>query len=224
MRSYAEYIFPRIDMLLEFHMKKSFRDLKFRRHVLKQKRLNMICEDLTAKHGKQTLIGFGDWSNKDSAGIIKKSPAGPVKQLERELRKHCKVISVDEFRSSKLHESCHCELQKTYCQKADKNGVVRRVKNYSVLFCANRSCNGMRVNRDVNASRNILALLQSELRNGNRPIAFRRSSQDEFLATPVTSVRTDGDSLSRLATSVACQKGRCRARGNARQPAASLLP
>lgn len=222
-RSYADYIFPRVDMLLTFHMAKGFRDLKFRRHVLKQKHLQMICKNLTQKHGKQTLIGFGDWSNKDSAGIIKKSPAGPVKQLERELKRHCKVVPVDEFRSSKLHESCHCELHKTYFKKTDKNGVLRSVKNYSVLFCSNRSCNGMRVNRDVNASRNILALLQDELRNGSRPQAFRRSTFVEFSATPTTSARADSGGLSRLVAQAACQKGRCRTRGNARQSAASLL-
>ena len=214
MKSYAVYLFYRIDMLLKFHMQKGFRDLKFRRHVLKQKQLHMICKDLTDKHGKQTLIGFGDWSNKDSAGVIKKSPAGPVKQLETQLRRHCKVVSVDEFRSSKLHAACHCELQKTYCKKADKNGVLRRVKNYPVLFCSNRSCNGIRVNRDVNASRNILALLQTELRDGNRPEAFRRSC-DKFLVTPVMSARADTSGLSRLSVSTDGQKGRCRACGNA---------
>ena len=132
---YMQFLFPRLDMLLSFHMQKGYRDLKFRRYVLKQKKLLAICNSLTEKAGRRTLIGFGDWSNKDSAGVIKKSPAGPVKQLERELAKRCKVVSIDEFRSSKLHEKCHCELNKTYRQKADKNGVLRRVKIHSVLFC-----------------------------------------------------------------------------------------
>ena len=224
LQAYMQFLFPKLDLLLRFHMQKGYRDLKFRRYVLKQKKLNEICDSLTEKCGKRTLIGFGDWSNKDSAGVIKKSPAGPVKQLERELSKRCKVVSVDEFRSSKLHEKCHCELQKTYRQKADKNGVLRRVKVHSVLFCSNRSCNGMRVNRDVNASRNMLALLKQQLRDGSRPEAFRRSVHNEFLTTPTTSARAETSGLSGLVPSGAGLRGRCRARGNARQPAAPLLP
>ena len=173
---YVRYMSQHIDKLLRFQMRRPFRDHKFRRYVLKQKRIREMCLDITAKAGRKTVVGFGDWSNCDNAGIIKKSPAGPVKSLERELRRHCTVISVDEFRTSKTHSSCHHDLETTKRTKLCRDGVTRRVNNYSVLFCPNRSCNGMTVNRDVNASRNILSCLKSELLGIERPPAFRRSS------------------------------------------------
>lgn len=60
-------------MLLNFHIKKGYHDLKFTRHIKNQKISRQICLDLSANIGNRTLIGF-----------VKKSPAGPIKQLERE--------------------------------------------------------------------------------------------------------------------------------------------
>ena len=178
---YVHELLQHLDTLLTFHVKKGYRDLKFGRYIGRQKALQKLCNQITVKAGRNTLVGFGDWSNKDSAGIIKKCPAGPVKQFERELKKRCMVVSVDEFRSSKLHECCHASLKPAYIhQESKKDHVVRKVKAHSVLFCDNRSCCGMRVNRDVNASRNMLALLLAELTGGaGRPAAFRRGEVNE---------------------------------------------
>jgi hypothetical protein len=49
-----------------------------------------------------------------SAGVIKRSPAGPVKRLENELRRHCRVVSVDEHLTSKLHSCCHRRMKQMY--------------------------------------------------------------------------------------------------------------
>ena len=136
-------------------MHKAFRDLKFKRYVFAKKVLRTICQNLTREAGQNTLVGFGDWSNQDSAGIIKKSPAGPVKRLENELRRHCRVVSVDEHLTSKLHSCCHHRMRQMYQKRVCRDGVVRSVKVHSVLHCDNNGCHGMTVNRDVNASRNI---------------------------------------------------------------------
>ena len=59
------------------------RDLKFKQYALSQRKTHEISCELTARAGRRMLIGFGNRSNNDQAGIIKKSPAGPVKQLKR---------------------------------------------------------------------------------------------------------------------------------------------
>ena len=177
LRCYIETVLASLDLLLNFHIERGYRGLKFKRYIGRQRALRKLCDHITAKAGRNTLVGFGDWSNRDVAGIIKKSPAGPVKQLERELKKRCTVVSVDEFRTSKLHECCHQPLKVTRHTRQCKDGVVRNVQVRSVLFCANRSCNGMCVNRDVNASRNILALMRSQLLGGGRIGPFRRETQ-----------------------------------------------
>jgi transposase len=128
------------------------------------------------------VVGFGDWSNKDSGGVIKGSPSGPVKRLERQLGKHCRVVSVDEFRTSKLHFDCRTRLHNQYSQKQCKDGAVKTVKVHSVLHCRNSGCNGMTVNRDVNAARNILALLTVQLEGGVRPAEYSRTAPREVSA------------------------------------------
>eukprot|EP00891_Asterochloris_glomerata_P005724 jgi/Astpho2/5724/fgenesh1_pg.00080_%23_3_t len=172
--TYARAVLPKLDALITFNMRRRIRDLKFRRYVMSQRKMHQICCDLTAKAGRRTLIGFGDWSNIDQAGIIKKSPAGPVKRLERRLKHYATVISVDEYRTSKLHNDCHHALEHQHSLKQCRNGETRTVKVHSALFCRNKSCHGVTVNRDVNASRNILMLLLRSLRGQPRPPEFCR--------------------------------------------------
>ena len=122
----------------------------------------------------------------DSAGIIKKSPAGPVKRLENELRRHCRVVSVDEHLTSKLHSCCHHRMRQMYQKRMCRDGVMRSVKVHSVLHCDNNGCHGMTVNRDVNASRNILHILRATAGGGPRPEAFHRS-RTKYSEAPATS-------------------------------------
>ncbi|GAQ93531.1 hypothetical protein KFL_016210020 [Klebsormidium nitens] len=173
--AYVHFMLPRLDMLLVYHMRQGFRGLKFKRYISAQKKLHALCKAITRRVGYKTVVGFGDWSNKDSGGIIKGSPSGPVKRLERELRKHCRVVSMDEFRTSKLHFDCKAQLRNQYSEKRCKDGAVKTVKVHSVLHCRNSGCNGMTVNRDVNAARNILRLLRLRLEGRARPVEFCRS-------------------------------------------------
>ena len=184
LQEYVQFLLPHLHKLLVFHMDKKFRSLKFRRYVLRQRTLRSMCQDLTSKAGKRTLVGFGDWSNKDSAGIIRKCPIGPVKKFQDCLKRYCTVVSVDEYKTSKTHETCHGELMKREIHKHHKKGTYKDqyyqggefkciMKPHSVLFCANKSCR-MLVNRDVNASRNILMCLKCSITGLERPSALSR--------------------------------------------------
>eukprot|EP00891_Asterochloris_glomerata_P005763 jgi/Astpho2/5763/fgenesh1_pg.00080_%23_27_t len=174
--AYVRAVLPKLDSLITFNMRRRVRDLKFRRYIMSQRKMHEICRELTAKAGRRTLIGFGDWSNIDQAGIIKKSPAGPVKRLERRLKQYATVVSVDEYRTSKLHNDCHQLLEHQHSSRRCRDGETRTVKVHSALFCRNKSCHGVTVNRDVNASRNILMLLMTSLGGLPRPPEFSRGS------------------------------------------------
>uniref|UniRef100_K3WN18 Transposase n=1 Tax=Globisporangium ultimum (strain ATCC 200006 / CBS 805.95 / DAOM BR144) TaxID=431595 RepID=K3WN18_GLOUD len=160
-------------------MIKPFRKLKLRSYIFAQKKLRELCLKLTAQGGRRTIVGFGDWSNQDIGGLIKKCPAGPVKPLERMLRKYCRVESIDEFRTSKLHNDCHRSLDHQYSKRKCRDGKERTLKVHGVLHCKNNGCHGMTVNRDVNASKNMLLLLQLKMRGEDRPPAFCRASTQE---------------------------------------------
>ena len=74
----CRHMFSVLDFMLTFNMKRGYRDQRFSRFIGRQKALQTLCNNITATAGRQTLVGFGDWSNRDAAGIIKKCPAGPL--------------------------------------------------------------------------------------------------------------------------------------------------
>ena len=156
---YIKFLLPQLDYLLNFHMTKGFRSLKLKRYIYSKKELKSMCKPF-----KNSMVGFGNWSNNDS--IIKSTQKGPVKKFERELRKHCKVISIDEFRTSKLHNKCFTELINQYSLKKLKDGSCCNHKVHSVLHCKNNGCLGITMNRDDNASENILDIFLYSLMFG----------------------------------------------------------
>ncbi|ETP10022.1 hypothetical protein F441_14261 [Phytophthora nicotianae CJ01A1] len=163
LKVYIAFMTQHMDLLLGFSQLKPFRRLRFRSFLFMKKKLRQLCERL-APRGKRVVVGFGDWSNQDVAGIIKKSPAGPVKVFERELARYCTVIPIAEFRTSKVHFECQRRLKNQYSQRLCRDGEIRTQKVHSVLHCLNNGCRGMTVNRNVNASRNMRRLLECKLR------------------------------------------------------------
>lgn len=175
LEEYVKFMIPRMDMLLTFRMIKPFRKLKFRRYKLAKKKLRELCLRLTSLAGRRTIVGFSDWSNTDVSGLIKMCPAGLVNPFRHELEKYCRVVLIDEYRTSKFHSVCHREMRNQYCRRMCKDGVERTLKVHSVLHCINNGCHSMTVNRDANASQNMLMLLiECELRGHERPRAFSR--------------------------------------------------
>ncbi|RLN57811.1 hypothetical protein BBJ28_00021434 [Nothophytophthora sp. Chile5] len=172
---YIRFMTKRMDLLLGFAQRKPFRRLRLRSLFFMKRKLRRLCLML-AREGERTVVGFGDWSNQDVAGIIKKSPAGPVKRVERELACYCTVISIAVFRTSKVHFDCERELKNQYSQRLCWDGEIRTHKAHSVLHCSSNGCRGMTVNRDVNASRNMLHLLQCKLSSIDRPVAYTRQA------------------------------------------------
>ncbi|RLN72732.1 hypothetical protein BBJ28_00025227, partial [Nothophytophthora sp. Chile5] len=82
--------------LLEFFMDPFFRKLKFRRYTLRTAQLDRACFELAGSPGTKTIIGFGD-CGAAGEGLIKNSPAGPVKSFARKLAQYCEVVVVDKF-------------------------------------------------------------------------------------------------------------------------------
>ena len=49
MKTYLQMMFTNIHYLLDFHWTKKFRDLKFTRYVIAQKKLYQLCRKITSK-------------------------------------------------------------------------------------------------------------------------------------------------------------------------------
>ncbi|KAF1319055.1 hypothetical protein FI667_g13413, partial [Globisporangium splendens] len=142
----------------------------------------------------QVLIGYGDWSRRDS---ISGHASSPVKGFRKALKKRATVVPVDEYRTSKLCSKCRTALEQARFQvkpkdieivlneakdnevvvketKDKKKVVLKKTKN--ALRCTSSKCKANFWNRDVNAARNILALLICKLLGLGRLEAFRRGS------------------------------------------------
>ena len=176
LRRYVDYLLLRLERLLIFYARRRVRSLKFKRFIYCQKKLHSLCKRLTERSGKRTVVGFGDWSNINN-GSIKKCQSGPVRRLEKELKKYCRVVSIDEYRTSKTCNSCYCDLSNARKAIIGKDFRLHHTKIHGVLHCRTSECENMTVNRDVNASRNIRDLLIAAALGEERPSAFRRGYQ-----------------------------------------------
>lgn len=177
LEKYVRDMLPKLNMLNEFYSRRRVRALKFKRFRFCQKKLNELCASLTAKAGQKTVIGYGDWSNQDS-GAIKKCQSGPVKRLESQLKRYCKVVEIDEFRTSKLCQRCECQLENARRRVVGKDFRIHSTKIHGVLHCSNSDCTSMTVNRDVNASRNMRDLLIGGACGAKRPWRFSRMNKN----------------------------------------------
>ena len=180
----------RLDYLVNCCMERDFKGLRFLRHVGQQKAIAGMVKQLTAGSGSRTLVGFGDMGRADPGGLVKRCVRGPVAQLERALRQVCTVVSIDEFRTRKTCSQCHAQVKPMHTKVRPtprRGGRLRRLQHhmdqesdshgrfeiYPVRFCSNKSCNA-RMNRDINAARNILALLLAMVQGHTRPEPFVR--------------------------------------------------
>jgi hypothetical protein len=195
-RCYGRYVLRHYVRLKAFYGARRFRNLKLLRHIHAKKKLRAICKQLTSSAAPgRTLIPFGDWSA-SSGGCIR-GQFGPVKKFKKELRKYATVMDVDEDYTSKTCNCCKMRsLRNMRCHKhlsakalarplrwrltlddnwdAPRRGRVLTQKIHSVLHCSTNGCFSTTVNRDVNASKNILELAMGALRGWPRPQVFCR--------------------------------------------------
>jgi hypothetical protein len=167
---HLSYCLNKLDKVLEFHYKNPFRKWHFTKYILEKKKINELCQLISKKQTinepSKVVVGFGDWSNPHDS-IIRGHKRGPVLKLKKHLRKWCKVIDVNEFRTSKLCCKCHNETEKV---------SYNSVKVNSVLRCLNNEC-GMIIDRDINGCKNILKMLMVSLNQIDKPDEFKRTNK-----------------------------------------------
>jgi len=168
LQCYITYALKGLDNALQLHYANPFRKWKFKTFIKKQKTFHNICQKISKKKNIadtsiKPIVGFGDWSNPKDC-IIRGHKRGPVKEIKKELKRWCKVVDVDEFRTSKLCSCCHHTTSKVKFDGKEINSVLR---------CSNSEC-GITIDRDINGSKNIFMLFERMLKGGKRPLAFCR--------------------------------------------------
>lgn len=164
------HVLSQCDQLLSFCANKAFRKWRFKTYVYSKVALTKLCKRLT--NGKKSCIGIGDWSRQD--GIIKRHPTAPVKKIQKELHRHAKVVSLDEYGTSRGCSCCGGKCIKIKLPKQNKEGVTELSRSHQVVRCSSNEC-AMCWQRDMNSSINHLKLLMCLLRNEERPAYMRRT-------------------------------------------------
>jgi hypothetical protein len=189
METYLRGYLTKLRLLLQHRYTQQYRKLRFLRHIQKQTTVREIVDIIvgTGPNVPQlTVVGFGDWSGGHKSSVSRQH-SGPIQTIKDKIgrRRKAAIKPVDEYLTSQKDSRTHNTLinmkAKTTTRANDGTLVVRqKSKVHKVLHCqpsdASRAEAGTETtwNRDVNASRNILMLLQHEIEGRERPQAFRR--------------------------------------------------
>ena len=127
-------------------------------------------------------MGFGDFSQQH--GLVKKHPTAPIQKFKHELRRYCDVIDIDEWGTSKTCNLCMkpIELYKNKVIRKKKDGTYTKARISqinSVIRCKLNECKLCCMDRDINASKNILLLLQLQETGKRRPECFSPKNMND---------------------------------------------
>jgi len=147
--------------------------------------MDKICKSIT--EDKKTLVGFGDFSQKH--GLVKKHPTAPIQKLKHELRRYCDVIDIDEWGTSKTCHRClnPVVLYKNRVIRKNRDGIATPARMSvinSVIRCSSNECSLCCLDRDINASKNILRLLHLQIEGKRRPSCFSPTESINEYDTP----------------------------------------
>jgi hypothetical protein len=163
-RSFLKYIYEKNkanNKLHPFYQNSVFRKYNWKTYIhtqqSEQKLINTIKEKYN-ENNKKICLMYGNWSQtKQMRNFIPTPGIG----FKRRLAKKFKIITVDEFNTSKLCCTCHQE-------------TIKHLPNVnSLLRCKNVDCNKF-YDRDVNGSTNILNLGIYYIKYKTRPDPFLR--------------------------------------------------
>lgn len=154
--------------LQPFYEKPLFRKLNLRRFCRTKSAEDKMLNEIEKKFGKDLLLGLGDWSVNTSHQMKGCMPT-PNKGIAKLLIKRFEVVSVDEYKTSKLYNK---DLTKELTNVKVKRG--KRSKSIHTLLTPTRNPNGVILNRDRNACRNILSIMKEFLQTQTRKAEFSR--------------------------------------------------
>ena len=180
MQDYFKYVYPHLNTIFQFHLYKNFRGLSFNAYCRGKATMHKICKSIV--EDKKTLVGFGDFSQQH--GLVKKHPTAPIQKFKHELRKYCDVIEIDEWGTSKTCNLCKSpiELYKNKVIRKKKDGTYTKARISqinSVIRCKLNECKLCCMDRDINASKNILYLLQLQQAGKKRPEYFSPKNMND---------------------------------------------
>jgi len=156
------------EILLEKYQNEIFRKYKWYAYINKKRSESNLINEIKKKFGKNTILIYGDWSvGKQMKNYISTPNIG----IKRKLNEQFTIYSIDEFRTSILNYKTEEKCENMYLP--DKKGVIRKI--HSILTCQTENKRMECINRDENAVRNLMKLVNYYLENKERPIKYQRN-------------------------------------------------
>ena len=155
-----------------------FRECKWRKYIYTQKSESKLVSNIKKKYlsnnNYKLCLAYGNWSQTKQMRNYFSTPGIGMKRM---LSKYFKVVTIDEFKTSKLCCACNSETE-NFMKRANPKPYKREqiITVHSLLRCKNVNCNKF-WDRDVNGSTNILKLAQNYLENSERLDPFKRDKR-----------------------------------------------
>ena len=173
------------NILLLKYQEDIFRKYKWYSYINKKKSESTLIRNIKLKYGKDSILIMGDYSDKNCANKLKGKMSTPNLGLKRKLGEYFTVYTLDEFRTSCLNYKTEEKCENLYLP--DKKGIVRSI--HSILTYQTENNRMGCINRDENATNNMIKLVNYFIENKDRPEKFRRDFKFE------TEIKDDNPSL-----------------------------
>lgn len=165
----------------------------------KRCKIEMMESNKEILNKSDLLICYGNWSNNKQMKYLMPTKGVGLRRL---ISKHYQVLLLDEFKSSKLCNTCHNELSNHTIKKEGFHGMDKSIKKHRLLVC--KCCNPCKfelrikatsvinnngsenknivfINRDVNACLNILDLSNEYIFKKSRNADFCREHKNKSI-------------------------------------------
>lgn len=168
----------KLDEILKEHYKKSlYRKLNMNSYINSQRSESRMIKNFKDKMGseKDTVVIIGDNGLKD---VVVKGLESTISKgiINMFIKNKYETYIIDEFRTSQLCNCCENKLSKFLDVKSKKPWSKNKIyKSNGILRCQSSTqlCNVIH-NRDKNAVKNMLKLVNNYVENGNRKLRYSR--------------------------------------------------
>lgn len=159
--------------LKEFYKIEVFRKYKWKTYIQTQKSESLFVNKIKeaySDNNKDICLFYGNWSQPKQMANYYPTPGIRMKRM---LSKHFKIVTIDEYKTSKLCVNCEHETENILYRRNPKPYKSNYIAVHSLLCCKNINCNKL-YDRDINGSSNILKLGLHYLHHKCRKNNFKR--------------------------------------------------
>ena len=179
---FEKYIEQKLKIYSELKEEKTYINkldqLHWYSYINTERHEDKILNEIEEIYGKDAIFIVGDWSKGDKIKYI----STPNNKMIKILAKRFVVYLIDEYRTSKyyhLNNEIESEKMKTEIKYNDENGnkISYKKELHAVLTfkCANKRMDC--INRDYNAVKNMMNIVNHLITNKMRPEKFKRGKE-----------------------------------------------